>query len=72
LEELENAPQKHAEPSLLGKYTWEDKEGEVALAPSLPAGGIEEDHLIADGLKPTPLAASASTHGSRQLKAPTA
>lgn len=46
LEELDGAPKKRDEPLLLGAYTWAGKKGEVALAPSFPAGGIEGDHLI--------------------------
>jgi hypothetical protein len=46
LEGLNNAPKKRGEPLLLGAYTWAGKKGEVALAPSFPAGGIEGDHLI--------------------------
>jgi hypothetical protein len=46
LEDLDNSPKKRSEPLLLGAFTWGGKEGEVALAPSFPAGGIEGDHLI--------------------------
>jgi hypothetical protein len=43
---LDDSPRKRSEPLLLGAFTWGGKEGEVALAPSFPAGGIEGDHLI--------------------------
>jgi hypothetical protein len=46
LEDLENVPRKRNEPLLIGAYTWTGRKGEVALAPSFPAGGIEGDHLI--------------------------
>jgi hypothetical protein len=46
LEDLDSAPKKRDGPLLLGAYTWADKRGEVALAPSFPVGGIEGDHLI--------------------------
>jgi hypothetical protein len=46
LDELENAPKKRGEPLLLGEYRWADRNGEIALAPSFPAGGIEGDHLV--------------------------
>ena len=46
LEDLENAPKKRGEPLLLGEYTWGGRNGEIALAPSFPAGGIEGAHLV--------------------------
>jgi hypothetical protein len=46
LEDLGRVPKKRDEPLLVGAYTWGGRDGEVALAPSFPAGGIEGDHLI--------------------------
>jgi hypothetical protein len=46
LEDLAKAPKKLDEPLLVGAYTWGGRDGEVALTPSFPAGGIEGDHLI--------------------------
>jgi hypothetical protein len=46
LEELDNVPKKRDEPLLLGAHTWAGRKGDIALAPSFPAGGIEGDHLI--------------------------
>jgi hypothetical protein len=39
-------PPERSEPLLLGSFAWGGKEGEVALAPSFPTGGIEGDHVI--------------------------
>jgi hypothetical protein len=46
LGDLDNVPKRRDAPLLLGAYTWGDRQGEVALGPSFPAGGSEGDHLI--------------------------
>jgi hypothetical protein len=43
---LEAVPRKREEALLVGARTWAGRDGEVALAPSFPDGGIEGDHLI--------------------------
>jgi hypothetical protein len=66
IEELANAQEKRDEPLLLGAYTWGGKSGEVALAPSFPAGGIEGDHLIFRWIE-TETAYSISLHAWKPL-----
>lgn len=39
-------PKKRRDPALLEKVTWSGKEGELVLAPSFQAGGIDGDHVV--------------------------
>jgi hypothetical protein len=64
--DLENVPRKRNEPLLIGAYTWTGRKGEVALAPSFPAGGIEGDHLIFRWVE-APTAYSISLHAWRPV-----
>jgi hypothetical protein len=68
LEGLPKAPRKRNEPLLVGTYTWAGRDGEVALAPSFPAGGIEGDHLIFRWIE-ADIAYSISLHAWKPLDA---
>ncbi len=39
-------PPKRSQPMLLDEVIWSGRQGEVVLAPSFPAGGIDGDHVI--------------------------